>query len=182
LSEGTRPGVTGTVSKLYAITRFEPWDWIVGYGAYVDDINTVFWRNAVIFIAICAVVICAVGALALRMSTTMLKLLGGEPRDAAESMRKIANGDLGVEIKLSKDDKSSLMASLKVMQLKLKNLTSAIQGNATTLSDQVSHFDQVTKSYAESKSDDGLAAILRSVRNLGKTADILGKSISRFRL
>ena len=98
MSDGTRPGVQGTVPKLYAVTHFKPWDWIVGYGAYVDDINTVFLRNAAIFLAICAVVICLVGILALRMSRSMLTLLGGEPHAAADSMRKIAGGDLSVEI------------------------------------------------------------------------------------
>jgi methyl-accepting chemotaxis protein len=182
MSDGTRPGVQGTVPKLYAVTHFKPWDWIVGYGAYVDDINTVFLRNAAIFLAICAVVICLVGILALRMSRSMLTLLGGEPHAAADSMRKIAGGDLSVEIPLKKDDKTSLMASLKFMQVKLKNLTTAIQGNASTLSSQVSDFDAATKSYAEEKTDEGLATILRAVKNLGKTADILGKSISRFKL
>jgi hypothetical protein len=87
-----------------------------------------------------------------------------------------------VDIVLKKDDKNSLMASLKFMQVKLKNLTSAIQGNATTLSSQVQSFDQLATSYAETKSAEGLVAILRSVKNMGKTADILGKSISRFKM
>jgi methyl-accepting chemotaxis protein len=181
-SEGTRPGVKLTVPKLYAVTRFGPWDWIVGYGAYIDDINAVFWRNVAIFMGICAVVILAVGVFALSISRSILTLLGGEPRDAAESMRKIASGDLGVEIPVKKLDKNSLMASLKFMQVKLKNLTSAIQGNSSTLSTQVQSFEQVATSYAETKTDAGLAAILKSVKDLGKTADVLNKSIARFKL
>ncbi len=181
-SDGTRPGVKETVPKLYALTRFGPWDWIVGYGAYIDDINAVFWRNVAIFMGICSVVILAVGVLALRISRSILTLLGGEPHDAAESMRKIAGGDLGVEISIKKADKNSLMASLKFMQVKLKNLTSAIQGNSTTLSSQVHNFERVATSYAEKKTDEGLAAILMSVKDLGKTAEVLDKSISRFKL
>ena len=76
-----------------------------------------------IFLGICAVVIFLVAFLAFRMSRTILALLGGEPHDAAEAMRKIAGGDLGVDVPLKKDDKTSLMASLKFMQVKLKNLT-----------------------------------------------------------
>ena len=181
-SPGTRPGVQGTVPKLYAVAHFTPWDWIVGYGAYVDDISTIFWRNATIFMGICAVVIFLVGFLAFRMSRSILTLLGGEPHDAAEAMRKIAGGDMSVDIPLKKDDKTSLMASLKFMQVKLKNLTTAIHGNATTLSSQVNQFDDATNSYAEAKTEEGLAAILRAVKNLGKTAGILEKSIARFKL
>lgn len=181
-SPGTRPGVQGTVPKLYAVAHFTPWDWIVGYGAYVDDISTIFWRNAMIFLGICAVVIFLVAFLAFRMSRTILALLGGEPHDAAEAMRKIAGGDLGVDVPLKKDDKTSLMASLKFMQVKLKNLTTAIHGNATSLSSQVNQFDDATKSFAEERSDESLSAILRAVKNLGKTAGMLEKSIARFKL
>ena len=39
---GTRPGAKDEVLKLYAITKFGPWDWIVGFGDYIDDIDTAF--------------------------------------------------------------------------------------------------------------------------------------------
>ena len=116
------------------------------------------------------------------MRGVILKQLGGEPQDAAESMKKIANGDLGVEIVLDKDDNNSLMASLKLMQMKLKNITSSIQDNASTLTSQVQGFDDAAKLYAEAKTEEELAALMRSVKKLGKTADILGKSVARFRL
>lgn len=74
------------------------------------------------------------------------------------------------------------MASLKVMQLKLNNLTSAIQENATTLSDQVLTFDRAAKDYTDTSSQEALGDLLRSVKKLGKTAMILDKSIARIKL
>ena len=97
-------------------------------------------------------------------------------------MRKIANGDLSVDIQVDSNDSTSMMASLKLMQMKLTNLTSAIQDNATTLADQVQKFDDVAKVYAETRAEEDFSALNRSVKKLGKTADILGKSISRFRM
>jgi methyl-accepting chemotaxis protein len=115
------------------------------------------------------------------MRSVILRQLGGEPQDAADSMKRIANGDLGVEIVLEKDDTTSLMASLKLMQMKLKNTTQAIQENASTLDSQVQVFDVAAKTYAETKSEDDLADLLRAIKKLGKTVDILGKSVSRFK-
>jgi len=59
-----------------------------------------------------------------------LHLLGGEPRVAADYMKKIADGDLAVDVAIVGEQSDSLMASLKVMQLKLKNLVSAVRGGA----------------------------------------------------
>ena len=168
--------------KLNGVLKFEPWGWMPGTGFYVDDIEARFWKQAGVFLVVGGVLLALLAALVLRMRSVILRQLGGEPHDAAESMKKIANGDLGVEIELEKDDNTSLMASLKVMQMKLKNITSAIQENSTTLSDQVLNFDQAAKSYAETKSEEEFSDLLRAIRKLGKTADILGKSISRFRL
>src|SRR6218665_604653 len=49
---GTRPGAKEPVDKLYAIIKFEPWDWIIGFGDYVDDIEQTFWRNTAILLSI----------------------------------------------------------------------------------------------------------------------------------
>ena len=118
----------------------------------------------------------------LRMRKDILGQLGGEPHEAVENMRKIANGDLSVNIQLAKGDDNSMMASLKLMQMKLKNMTGSIQENATTLAEQVKSFDDSARVYAETKSEEEFAALMRTVKKLGKTADILGKSVSRFRL
>jgi methyl-accepting chemotaxis protein len=168
--------------KLNGATIFEPWNWMIAIGFFVDDIDTRFWQQSAIFLAVGSVLLGLMAALVFRMRSVILRQLGGEPQDAAESMKKIANGDLGVEIRLEKDDSTSLMASLKLMQMKLTNLTSAIQDNAITLADQVLTFDGVAKSYAESKSEEDLSNLHRSVKRLGKTADILKKSIARFKL
>lgn len=167
--------------KLTGVSEFEPWGWITGIGFFVDDIDARFWKQAMFFIIMGSVVLILLAGLILRMRGTILRQLGGEPQDAADYMKKIANGDLGVEIVLGKNDSDSLMASLKVMQMKLKNITYAIQENATTLDSQIQSFDSAAKSYAETKSEEELSNLLRTIKKVGKTADILGKSVSRFK-
>lgn len=168
--------------KLNGATTFAPWGWMTAIGFFVDDIDARFWKQAVVFISVAAFLLVLLAALIFRMRSSILNQLGGEPQDAAESMRKIANGDLAVEIKLDKDDNESLMAFLKVMQMKLKNITTTIQDNSTTLNEQVQNFDAVAKTYAETKSEDQLSDLLRAVKKMSRTVEILGKSVSRFKL
>ena len=44
-----KPGLKEPVPKISFVKYFEPWDWIVGSGAYVEDINDVFYRYVMIF-------------------------------------------------------------------------------------------------------------------------------------
>lgn len=180
-----RPGSenkTALYPKLNGVVRFEPWGWMPGIGFYMDDIDARFWKQSSLFILVGSALLAVMAALVFRMRAVILRQLGGEPQDAAESMRTIANGDLGFEIQLEKGDNTSLMASLKVMQMKLINLTSAVQENAQNLSEQVGGFDGVVKKYAESRTDEDLFDLNRSIKRIGKTAEVLGKSISRFKL
>jgi methyl-accepting chemotaxis protein len=168
--------------KLNGVLKFEPWGWMPGIGFYLDDIDNRFWKQSRIFLIVGGLLFAITALLVFRMRSSILRQLGGEPQDAAESMRKIANGNLNVEIVLEKGDNSSLMASLNLMQMKLTNLTSAIQENATSLSGQVNTFNDAAKSYSEVKSEEGLADLLRSVKKIGKTVSILEKSIARIKL
>lgn len=55
LSEGfltyywPKPGQKEPVPKISFVKYFEPWDWIVGSGAYVEDVNRIFYKYVVIF-------------------------------------------------------------------------------------------------------------------------------------
>lgn len=167
--------------KLSGVTEFKPWGWIIGIGFFVDDIEARFWSRAVFFLAVGGILLVCITWLILRMRSTILRQLGGEPFDAAESMRQIASGDLAVEITLEKDDNNSLMASLKLMQMKLKNITSAIQENTESLDKQIKTFDAAAQKYNQSKSDEDFTNLLHAVKKLGKISDILGKSVSRFK-
>jgi methyl-accepting chemotaxis protein len=168
--------------KMNGVVKFEPWGWMPGTGFYTDDIEKRFWQQAGIFLAVGSILFALLAGLVFQMRAVILRQLGGEPQEAMDSMRKIANGDLNVQIALENDDNSSMMASLKMMQMKLVNLTASIQENASSLSAQVDGFDTLTKAYADTRSEEDFAALQRAVKKMGKSADVLGKSVSRFRL
>jgi hypothetical protein len=176
-----RPNGNVLLPKISAVQRIQEWNWLIGSGDFVDDIDKAFWYYLIEFLIIGGIVLVAVIVLAIALARGILKQLGGEPQDAAESMRRIANGDLAVEIELKNGDETSLMASLKLMQMKLKNITAAIHENTSSLDEQIQTFTAAAKTYAQSKLEEDLNIMLRSIQKLWKLADILGKSVSRFK-
>ncbi|MCU7842134.1 MAG: methyl-accepting chemotaxis protein [Candidatus Thiodiazotropha sp. (ex Troendleina suluensis)] len=42
-----KPGSEEPVQKVSYVKGFEPWGWIIGSGIYVDDVDAIFWQNAV---------------------------------------------------------------------------------------------------------------------------------------
>ena len=176
-----RPNGNVLLPKISAVQRIPEWNWLIGSGDFVDDIDKAFWHYLIEFLIIGSAVLVCVVVLAFVLARGILKQLGGEPQDAAESMRRIANGDLAVEIELRDGDETSLMASLKLMQMKLKNITAAIHENTSSLDEQIQTFTAAAKTYAQSKLEEDLNNMLRSIQKLWKLADILGKSVSRFK-
>jgi methyl-accepting chemotaxis protein len=112
----------------------------------------------------------------------VLHLLGGEPLEAASFMKRIADGDLAVEIGVHGNDTSSLMASLKIMQMKLKNLVSAVRGGATEVTDQARKFEIAAGAFQRTRDDNSAAELLRQTRAVGSTLAVLEKSVGRFKI
>jgi len=97
-------------------------------------------------------------------------------------MRRIAEGDLHISIHLAEDDDSSMMASLKLMQMKLINITAAIQENSDALSKQMAAIDVATRNYVETRSLDALPPLLLAINKVHRIVGALNKSIARFKL
>jgi methyl-accepting chemotaxis protein len=64
----------------------------------------------------------------------VLRQLGGEPREAQYTARKIAQGDLTVRMRVAEGDKDSLMASLEIMRGQLSQVVSGIKLSAESIS------------------------------------------------
>jgi methyl-accepting chemotaxis protein len=118
----------------------------------------------------------------LLLDRKVLQLLGGEPRVAATYMKRIADGDLAVDIGIGDDNPGSLMASLKVMQLKLKNLVSAVRGGAAEVSDQAKKFEAAASVFQRTRDDTSAQELLKQTKAVGGTLAILEKSVGRFKI
>ncbi|CAN7363683.1 methyl-accepting chemotaxis protein [Acidovorax sp. LjRoot194] len=140
VQSGTRPGVKEPVDKLYAVIRFEPWDWIIGFGDYVDDIEDAFWRNAAILLSIGAVLMLVVAIMAWQMLRTLVRQLGGEPQYAADVVTQIVQGNLAVDVKTLPGDTSSILHAIRAMRDNLARLVTQVRDSTdsiNTASDEI---------------------------------------------
>ncbi|MCC7700743.1 cache domain-containing protein [Janthinobacterium sp. GW460P] len=133
-ADGTRPGVPDPVAKMYAVVKFAPWDWLIGTGTYIDDINHKFWAQAGVLLAIGGALMLVVGALAALMLRRILGQLGGEPDYAAAIVAQIAQGDLTTQIDTRPGDTSSLLMAIKAMRDNLAHLVSQVRSDAESIS------------------------------------------------
>jgi methyl-accepting chemotaxis protein len=112
----------------------------------------------------------------------VLHLLGGEPRIAADYMKRIADGDLAVDVAVVGERPDSLMASLKVMQLKLKNLVQAVRGGAAEVSEQSHKFETAFATFQSDRKETSSQEMVRQAKGISRTLSLLEKSVGRFRL
>ena len=134
MAQGTRPGMKDPVDKLYAIIKFDPWDWIIGFGDYVDDIQTAFWRNTAILLSIGGLLMAIVAFMAWQMLRTLVQQLGGEPQYAAAVVTQIASGNLAVDVQTRPGDTSSILHAIRVMRDSLANLVAQVRNSTDSIS------------------------------------------------
>ena len=130
---GTRPNTKDEVEKLYAVVRFEPWDWIIGFGDYIDDIDKAFWRSATVLLSIGLALMAVVGVLGWRLAGSIYRQLGGEPAYAADIVHRIGAGDLNVAVDLRDAHADSLLSAMDRMQRSLSTTVGQIRGSTDTI-------------------------------------------------
>ncbi|SFN50415.1 Cache domain-containing protein, partial [Formivibrio citricus] len=134
LSYTARPGSADKTlyPKLNGVIKFEPWGWIPGIGFYTDDIDRLFWNQALKMVVVGGLLLGLVGLLAIRTMRSILGQLGGEPQYAAEIAQGIANGDLSRSID-AHGKADSLLGSMRVMQQGLHDIVARFNQASTTL-------------------------------------------------
>lgn len=128
----TNPETKAVVPKINGVTRIDDWNWFVGFGIFVADIETAYWKLAYNFIVIGIILILLVVLVAWRISKSIYSSLGGEPAYAASAVGAITNGDLSQTIAFT-PGKLSLLYSVAQMQKNLREMINSIQHNAQQL-------------------------------------------------
>lgn len=137
-SEGDYPkaGAQGLFHKINGMTMIPQWQWVFGYGIYLDDLDEDFYNTAVdfsiAFFIILGFIIVATYLLARIILRNILNNIGGEPRYVTSVTNNIANGDLN-EIIEGKFSQESLLGSVSRMQQSLRAMVDNIHKSAQQL-------------------------------------------------
>jgi methyl-accepting chemotaxis protein len=150
-----RPGKTEPSPKISYASAIESWSWVIGTGLYVDDINAGFYRHLMITGGVILFLTVLVFGLIFAVSRSVLIQLGGEPADAVRAMKKVAEGDLTVEVKATSPD--SILGELNTLIQTLRNLIVSISAGADRIGSSSHHILQSTKSVAQAASGQAVA-------------------------
>jgi len=149
------PGAEQPVPKINGIMRIDGWDWLVGFGIFVDDIDAAFRKLAWQFLGVGLLTLLLVTGLALGMSRGIYRSLGGEPSYATEVARVIAAGDLSQPVR-GRFGPDSLLAAVASMQASLREMIvgihsgSQLMGQAASgLTAQMQQIDQASRQTSE---------------------------------
>jgi len=128
-----RPGATEASPKIVYNVSYQPWDWILSTGDYVDDIDAAFRSTLYQSLGILAVLAGALSAVVVLLNRGIIRSLGGEPSYAAEIANQIASNDLTGVVKTARDDRSSLLFSMKRMQHQLTQTIGTMKISADSI-------------------------------------------------
>ena len=149
-----KPGGEQQFPKLHHVEYFAPWDWAIGTGLYIDDLNQIFYRQLTYVAVVIALIMAAVGALAWVLSRSVLRQIGGEPAEAVAAMKTVAAGDLTLRLTPSHPD--SLMGELGHLVQSLREMIQHIAVGSNKVNQAASNINQTSTAVAraaETQSD-----------------------------
>ncbi len=129
-----KPGSTDPVDKISYVQGFVPWGWVIGTGAYIDDVDEKFRSILYVLLPLGLLMMALVAVTLLLLGRSIFSLLGGEPQAAVALARSVASGRLDQAVVCKADDKDSLMASLRDMQQTLRTMIGEVISGAGQMS------------------------------------------------
>ncbi|WP_371324229.1 methyl-accepting chemotaxis protein [Dechloromonas sp. ZY10] len=123
-----RPGQQQAEPKLSYAAQFAPWNWVIGTGIYIDDIDSEYRKNALLLGGVSAGLLILLALCGWQTSSSILRRLGGEPQVATEIMQRVAGGDLTARI--DNVPANSLLGALGTMVGALRDMVGGINSDA----------------------------------------------------
>jgi len=151
-----KPGQDAPAPKLSYVKGFEPWGWVIGTGIYIDDVDALFRKQMLEFLAWGIGIGGSIALALFLVGRNILNTLGGDPQYAAAITRRIAAGDLTSDVKCQPGDTTSLLAGMKEMQDTLRRMIQEIVGGAerlATASDELLHASEEVAQSARLQSE-----------------------------
>ncbi|PKO86712.1 MAG: chemotaxis protein [Betaproteobacteria bacterium HGW-Betaproteobacteria-12] len=126
-----RAGQQKAEPKLAYTALFAPWNWVIGTGIYIDDVDVEYRDSAFLLGGISLALLLLLSLVGWQVSRSILRQLGGEPQLAAEVMQRVADGDLTARVDSA--PLGSLLHTLGGMVASLRQMVAEINDDANRL-------------------------------------------------
>lgn len=102
-----KPGFEEPQPKVSYVAGFTPWNWVVGTGVYIDDVDTAFLNQALIFIGVFVVIVGVV----ITFSIVIGKSIANPVQSLSDAMLQLSEGNKSEEVPgLDREDEVGGMA------------------------------------------------------------------------
>jgi methyl-accepting chemotaxis protein len=177
-----KPNFKDPVPKISYVKAYEPWGWVIGSGIYIDDIGSVFLRQAtkdILLSLVIGTLLFLVGIYITRTTTSALD-------KAVKASNSLAEGDLTITIEENRTDEiGQLLNSMKNMVMKFRRIVEDVKNasdSVTSGSKQMAlNSDQMSQGASEqansieeisSSMDEMLTNIRQNLENAQETEKI----------
>lgn len=126
-----KPGQEEQVPKLHYLEHFQPWDWAIGTGLYIDDLDAIFDQQLLKALIGLLGIALLVGFAGWVIAKSILNQIGGEPHQVAALMQQVSEGHL--DIRSERSIANSVVAVLHGMVQGLREMVRGVGDNARTL-------------------------------------------------
>ncbi|HJW11710.1 MAG TPA: cache domain-containing protein, partial [Albitalea sp.] len=184
-----RPGQTEPQPKLQYVSTVAGWNWIVGSGMYMDDVDAQVRQALVNNLALVLLLLAGIGSIGFVVARSVLRQIGGEPTQAMQAMADVAGGDLSVQ--LNGATPGSLLAGLSDMIASLRSTVSEVRRSTDSIAtasgeiaagnqDLSARTEQTASNLQQSAAAmDELTSTVQQTESSARTANELASSASQ---
>jgi len=157
-----RPGSENPVPKISYVKGYQPWNWVIGSGVYVDDIDQAVKNHAWKLGGI----VLLIGGLMVAITTLVARNISQRISIAASAAKSVAEGNYNNRITVKgKDEISGLIFALNSMQEKLSERHELEQHTAREMSRLKCALDNVNMCVRVADNDGKVIYINNSLRD-----------------
>ncbi len=145
--------LTADMPKLSCVYRFKQWNWIIGTGIYIDDVDKEI-AGLYLKIIFITLVITAISSILLYLAGREInQQLGGEPSEVVTIAGSLAEGDFSLDVNVKAGDEKSAMAAMSKMKNQLEKMIQSIIASASTLGSAVEEINQGNQNFSQRTSE-----------------------------
>lgn len=146
-----KPGLDGSFKKISYVQLLPEWDWIVGTGIYVDDINETLYQAVIGMLIELLILLAVVTTALLLMAKQLLRQVGGEPEEIELKAQQIAQGQFSETI--DTQQLTGIAYSIAVLNNTLSASTQAISDVSTQVASNSASLSTIKQVINQSVND-----------------------------